>query len=645
MNRIFINIASYRDKELIPTVKDALQKAKDKSRISFGICWQHDDEEPLNFGEDSDPLFKGIKINYSRYNYLDSKGMGWARKISQSFWREEEYQLQIDSHMRFTEGWDWHLLNLMARVKSKYKSKKIILTSRTLPYYPEKGGELKKGLGTYMHSSKFRDNGVLTLTSGGIRGSQNIKDPIPGAFISGHYMFSSSKILQEMPYDDHFAVISTGDEPILSIKSWTRGWDIFYPHKVVIWHHFYREQSSKNHNDHKKIVNQLSDGGVTQFNNIISGKVTDARYALGKERTLEDYKTYCGVDYKNKTVDTNLVFVNGVFSKTNNKEQQVKPIEIFNISTSSSSENKIYVQIASYRDPDVVNTISDLLEKAERPGNIIVGICDQYGPENKHLLYYDNPAFRVSRIPFYASPGLGWARNMIQKLYFKGDAQYTMQLDSHMRFGHFWDTKLKEMLHKTGSKKPILSHYCTPFNLSQKNSEYLSREDLFKMYCLRFNPTGTVSFRQTSVKKEEKNGKPIPSMLVSGHFYFTLASHIHEYKYDPFLYFAGDEISLATRSWTRGWDIFTPSENLVFHNYTREERVCHWSDQKNSYSQLHEESLKKLRQMLHGEDNKFEIGEYGLGTERNLQEFERISGIDFKNRELKEHAKQGVALF
>ena len=246
------------------------------------------------------------------------------------------------------------------------------------------------------------------------------------------------------------------------------------------------------------------------------------------------------------------------------------------------------------------------------------------------------------RTPFYISEGLGWARAQIQKLYFD-DAEYTMQLDSHMRFAPNWDTTLIHMMKKTGSDKPIISHYCPGFSTKDlANEEYLNKQALLKMYCLRFNETGTVSFRSNYVPKEQRDGNPLPSMLVSGHFYFTLASHIREYVYDPNLYFAGDEVSLATRSWTRGWDIFNPSEHVVWHNYTREERVCHWSDQKVGYGSLHKESLKRLRQMLHGEKNGKEIGIYGLGEKRTLKDFERISGINFAQRELSDRAKQGV---
>ena len=36
---------------------------------------------------------------------------------------------------------------------------------------------------------------------------------------------------------------------------------------------------------------------------------------------------------------------------------------------------------------------------------------------------------------------------------------------------------------------------------------------------------------------------------------------------------------------------------------------------------------------------------YNLGDVRSLEEYVKASGIDFKNRELKEHAKEGVAVF
>jgi len=39
-NKIFVQLASYRDPQLIPTIEDMLAKADNKDQFVFGICWQ-----------------------------------------------------------------------------------------------------------------------------------------------------------------------------------------------------------------------------------------------------------------------------------------------------------------------------------------------------------------------------------------------------------------------------------------------------------------------------------------------------------------------------------------------------------------------------------------------------------------------------
>jgi hypothetical protein len=650
MNKIFINIAAYRDPELIPTVRDIIKKAQKKERLSIGICWQFKDDEPEDMNEEEDVLFDGVKLRYIRMPYKESRGMNWARKLAHGFYTKDcNYYLQIDSHMRFVKDWDYELLKMVA----KCDSDNPVISQRCFPYYPEKNSEFKNIRGTtYLHGKKFRENGVLAISAGHYDSEKRkITKPLPASFISGHFMFARSSLIKQMPYDEDIAVIATGDEPLLSIKAFTRGWDIFMPHKPVAYHYFYRTDHPKAHNDLKdkdkgNHWKKLADLGVTRSNKIMYDKETGP-YGLGTKRTLEEFGKFAGIDFKKRKIIEERR-VKGTYkdkaydaSFRLKKSKKAKAAKSSPKSSPESDDEKIFVQIASYRDPDVEKTIKDLIRKAAKPDNLIIALCDQYGPENKHLTLYDRDNFRVIRVPFYMSSGLGWARAQLQKLYFD-DAKYTMQLDSHMRFAPDWDKKLINMIKKTESPKPIISHYCPAFSTKDdKNDEFLRKKALLKMYCLRFNKTGTVSFRANHVPKEDRDDKPLRSMLVSGHFYFTLAQHIREFEYDPELYFAGDEVTLATRSWTRGWDIFNPTENVVWHNYTREERVCHWADQKMGYGKLHEESLKRLRQLLHGEDNGFSIGKYGLGEARSLEEFEELSGIDFKNRELSEKAKDG----
>ena len=74
---------------------------------------------------------------------------------------------------------------------------------------------------------------------------------------------------------------------------------------------------------------------------------------------------------------------------------------------------KIFVQIASYRDPELVNTIEDMIKNAKRPQNLVLGICRQYHHEDEFDnldKYRDDKRFRILDIPHEDSKGACWAR-------------------------------------------------------------------------------------------------------------------------------------------------------------------------------------------------------------------------------------------
>ena len=71
MKTIFLNIASYRDPELLPSITDCINRAKYPDRIYFGI---HEQDETHNSSLD--------KIHNLKYDYIHfkkSKGTGYSR--------------------------------------------------------------------------------------------------------------------------------------------------------------------------------------------------------------------------------------------------------------------------------------------------------------------------------------------------------------------------------------------------------------------------------------------------------------------------------------------------------------------------------------------------------------------------------------
>ena len=308
----------------------------------------------------------------------------------------------------------------------------------------------------------------------------------------------------------------------------------------------------------------------------------------------------------------------------------------------------IFVQIASYRDSELLPTIKDGIAKATYPDRLRFGICWQHAPED----HWDNldefksdPRFRIMDVPWQQSKGLGWARSHTQKLW-RGET-YTLQLDSHHRFIQGWDTELIDMMAMTGSAKPILTSYAAPYS----PGEPMENPVPYKMVGTTFSSYGTILFYPHVIPNPEQFTKPIPARFVSGHFFFTLGIHCQEYKYDPEIYFAGDEISLSIRSFTLGYDLFHPHKHVVWHQYIRAQSKKHWDDfnsnskqngtTSDAWHELDEVSKKRLRQMLREEDNHVDLGEYTLGRVRSHADYEKYAGISFKHRKLHPSTMRG----
>lgn len=309
---------------------------------------------------------------------------------------------------------------------------------------------------------------------------------------------------------------------------------------------------------------------------------------------------------------------------------------------------KIFISIASYRDPECLKTIQNLLKNAANPENLVFGIHwqrDSKIEKDLEVFFYDE-RFKFIDTPWQQSKGLCWARAEIQRLY--DGEQYFMQIDSHHRFIEDWDFTLKNMLNALPNKKSILTTYGTAY--SPNDDENLQMQP-YKIVPDKFTPYGTILLRPHYLNDWQHLSEPIPARFVSGHFFFTIGQHCIDYKYDPNIYFAGDEISLSIRSYTMGYDLFHPHIPICWHEYLREYRTKHWDDHnddnkrkgivKQAWHTTNAAGLLRLRQMLREEDNGVFLGEFDLGNVRSHREYEIYAGIDFKNKKLTNYAKTG----
>ena len=300
---------------------------------------------------------------------------------------------------------------------------------------------------------------------------------------------------------------------------------------------------------------------------------------------------------------------------------------------------KIFVQIASYRDPQLVLTLKSMLENAKRPKNLRIGICRQYHPDDKFDSleeFEGDKRFRVINVLYTESKGVCWARNQVQQLY--ENEEYTMQIDSHMRFEKDWDEtfiKMIKQLQKKGFDKPLLTAYVSSFNPDNDPAERI--REPWRMAFDRFIPEGAVFFLPETIPNWQNLKEPVPSRFYSAHFCFTLGQFSLEVQHDPEFYFHGEEISIAARAYTHGYDLFHPHRVAIWHEYTRKGRTKQWDDDKEWVSK-NNKSHKKNRQLF-GMDNEEQINEskYGFGTERTLRDYEIYSGLLFSKRAVQQY--------
>ena len=301
---------------------------------------------------------------------------------------------------------------------------------------------------------------------------------------------------------------------------------------------------------------------------------------------------------------------------------------------------KIFIQIASYRDPQLIPTIEDCILKAKNPKKLVFSIAWQHSSEDKWddlSLYKTDKRFKIVDIDYKNSNGACWARNQLQQNY--DGEEYTLQLDSHHRFIQDWDVELINMykqLQKKGHEKPLLTGYVSSFNPEKDPQE--RNMVPWKMNFDRFIPEGAVFFLPAAIDNFKELNEPIPARFYSAHFAFTTGDFVKEVPHDPNYYFHGEEISIAVRAYTWGYDLFHPHKIVVWHEYTRKGRTKQWDDDKNWVSK-NVECHKRNRKLfgMDGEVKDIDFGEFDFGKERTLSDYEKYSGLSFSKRGVQQY--------
>ena len=299
-------------------------------------------------------------------------------------------------------------------------------------------------------------------------------------------------------------------------------------------------------------------------------------------------------------------------------------------------KKSIFIQITSYHDHELEKTIKNAILKSSGETKLIFGVHSIFYKENawiETVKQIPNVKLVESKAPDNLGMGLG--RSIAHDLYSGED--YYFQIDAHSRFDQNWDTFLINEIntHKSnGFNKPLITQYPKPFWYEGDEEKIRDHEEVVTQFYWkdkqRFKNNRTPM--QGTVLNPKGN---IFSISVSGGSIFTEGEFL---KPNKLIFSEGEEIFIAARAYTNGYDMLVPSEMFMYHLYYGREgknkRRLVYPDWPKQTADLNQLSVDEIRLVLTGQGI---VGEGRLGSERTLSEYGKFCGLDFISGEILEN--------
>jgi len=320
------------------------------------------------------------------------------------------------------------------------------------------------------------------------------------------------------------------------------------------------------------------------------------------------------------------------------------------------SEETIFVSVPSYRDCECINTVWDLFAKARHPKRVFVGICQQNHPtDDADIDCATSPDLadhaeniRILTMDANDAKGPMLARHLIEQHLYKGE-MFFLQIDSHCLFVKDWDVEMINQLLLCDSDRPILTTYPADFDRQTRRLPTNSPPTYLRFRD--FHPR--LGFTEQE-RRDFAHVPPVPqpSLFWAAGFSFTLGQAIQEVPYDPNCpyVFIGEEMSMAIRFFTHGWDLFAPTKPLLFHLMKRTYRPTFWEQVYRKNCVVDEQTRQERKQEeVRGVDRIHHVirgllvdDPYGIGNVRTVSDWEHHVGVNIETRKGTRRAMLGL---
>ena len=310
----------------------------------------------------------------------------------------------------------------------------------------------------------------------------------------------------------------------------------------------------------------------------------------------------------------------------------------------SEKNGLIFINLASYRDPECHKTIKSLILNCSNWKNLRICVCEQNAEEDISCKHELNPIFdsiiKIISLSYKDARGPTWARFLIQQEY--ESEEHYLQIDSHTIFEKDWDTKLINSL-KNLPPKSCLTQYLPDYEIGKFKTVPKLRANLKVSRICSLDCFTRINADYIDPNKEYTS--PFPSNGWSGCFSFSSGDICHDAPidcYTPDVFF-GEEMDICLRLFTRGWNFYSPNYTIAYTNFNRGYRDTFWQKKGLGYNKnitlcsrlrIHYRlgTLPyKIRELIENEypELLIDVDKFILGSVRNLTDYEKLIGFNF----------------
>lgn len=325
MKSIFIQLASYHDAELLPTVQDLILKSSGDVFLHFGIHNSFFEENlyPGNTIRDSiTDDHRNYKISIEHSKFPKNIGVNASRYVANEFYDGEDYYLQIDSHMIFCYQWDLKLIELVETHQAQGIAKPIIsnhvssykLDSNHKEKY--KNYSFKKQINEtftqcFLDDLTWKCEQITTVGNNeffstieiclGVSLTEDqIKEIFDDKILAGGFIFTVGSFSQIKP---NKKIMYFADESLIAIRAYTHGFTLVKPteqycfHLSKFWSRDWEDSHRRDINDDINSFfgedkwNELYFQSVEVVRSILLNNVIDDQ-SLGSERDFSSIVTF-----------------------------------------------------------------------------------------------------------------------------------------------------------------------------------------------------------------------------------------------------------------------------------------------------------------------------------------------------------------